>query len=212
MRLLVIGATGGIGGAVTGAALAEGHTVTALVRSAEKLGEVREQVRVVEGDLSDATVLATALDGQEAVISAIGSSPAKAQLDAPAEAMRNVAAAMETAGVRRLIGLAGGAVSVPGERKPVGGRIMSALVRLLARNVVEAKQREFEVVRRTSLDWTMVRPPRVVEGDPTGHVAIGLELGSFTVTQGDLGTAMVRLATGSDWIHQVPYVYQAPIR
>ena len=47
-------------------------------------------------------------------------------------------------------------MNVPGERKPLSGRITTALVRLLARNVVEAKQREFEVVSRSDLDWTMV--------------------------------------------------------
>jgi len=68
--------------------------------------------------------------------------------------MRSVLAAMESVGVRRLVGLAGGAVNVPGERKPITGRITTALVRLMARNVVEAKQREFDIVRRSGLDWT----------------------------------------------------------
>jgi len=206
MRVLVLGATGDIGTAVITAALNAGHEITAFVRSPDKLGPFRSRVRVVEGDIADADAVASAMAGQEAVISAMGSSPDQAQLDVPATVMSNVLAAMETAGVRRLVGLAGGAVNVPGERKPLSGRITSALVRLLARNVVEAKQREFDVVSGSGLDWTMLRPPRVVDGDPTGRVEIGPKLHGFRVTRGDVGAAMVTLASGSDCLRQAPYV------
>ncbi len=206
MKLLVLGATGDIGSAVVRAALANGHEVVAFVRSPDKLGELRDAVRVVQGDLADAEAISAAVAGHHAVISAVGSSPDKSQLDVPANATRHVVAAMKAAGVRRLVGLAGGAVDVPGERKPMSGRITTAFVRLMARNVVEAKQREFEVVRASGLDWTMVRPPRVVPGEPTGRVDIGDKLHGFQVASGDVGQAMVSLATGNDWLHMAPYV------
>ncbi len=209
MNLLIFGATGEIGEAVLKAAVTAGHDVTAFVRSSDKLGDVRDRVQVIQGDLTDAAAVASAMAGRDAVISAIGSSPDKAQLDAPATAVRLILAAMGSAGVRRFVGLAGGAVNVPGEWKPLSGRISSALVRLLARNVVEAKQREFEVVSRSDFDWTMVRPPRVVAGEPTRRVEIGPKLHGFQVTRGDLATAMVTLATGSDWLRQAPYVSEA---
>ncbi|MDQ3345944.1 MAG: NAD(P)H-binding protein [Chloroflexota bacterium] len=209
MKLLVLGATGDIGEAVLQAAVTAGHDVTAFVRSPDKLGDVRDRLQVIKGDLTDAAAVASAMTGTDAVISAIGSSPDRAQLDAPATAVRLILAAMGSAGVRRFVGLAGGAVNVPGEWKPLSGRITTALVRLLARNVVEAKQREFEVVSRSDLDWTMVRPPRVVAGEPTGRVEIGPKLHGFQVTRGDLATAMVTLATGSDWLRQAPYVSES---
>ncbi len=192
MKILVVGATGSIGSAAARAALTKGHQVTVFVRSPDKLGELRDQVRVIEGDLTDAEAVASAVLGHEAVISALGSSPDPVQLDLPAAAMRNLIAGMRAAGVRRLVGLAGGAVDVPGERKPLGGRIMTAIVKLFARNVVEAKQREFEVVRESDLDWTMVRPPNVVDGGPTGvQPVVGDRLSGFRITSGDLGLAMV---------------------
>jgi len=209
MNLLIFGATGDIGEAVLKAAVTAGHDVTAFVRSPDKLGDVRDRLQVIKGDLTDAAAVASAMTGTDAVISAIGSSPDRAQLDAPATAVRQILAAMGSAGVRRFVGLAGGAVNVPGEWKPLSGRISTTLVRLLARNVVEAKQREFEVVSRSDLDWTMVRPPRVVAGEPTGRVEIGPKLHGFQVTRGDLATAMVTLATGSDWLRQAPYVSES---
>lgn len=146
------------------------------------------------------------MPGHDAVISAVGSSPDRAQLDLPANGMRAVIDAMRAAGVRRLVGLAGGAVDVPGERKPLSGRITTAIVSLLARNVVEAKQREFDVVRASDLDWTMVRPPNVVPGPATGNVEIGDRLHGFRISSGDVGVAMVRLATSDAWLRRAPYV------
>lgn len=210
MKLLVIGATGVIGTAVVETALDAGHDVTVLVRSPEKLGEPAPRLRVVVGDVTDADRISAAVAGQDAVISALGSSPDRAQLEIPATGARHVLAAMERHGVRRLVGLAGGAVKVAGERKPISGRITSALVRLLARNVVEAKQREYEVVSASSLDWTMVRPPRVVEGPATGRVEIGTELHGFRLTSGDLASAMVDLAGSSSWVREAPYVSARP--
>jgi hypothetical protein len=113
---------------------------------------------------------------------------------------------MDRHGIRRLVGLAGGAVDVPGERKPLSGRLTSAMVRLLARNVVAAKQREFAVVHASDLDWTMVRPPRVTPGPPTGRVEVGDRLHNFRISSGDLAEAMVRIVAGRDWLRQAPYV------
>lgn len=206
MKLLVFGGTGDIGLAVVEAALQGGHEVTAFVRSPGKLGDLRERVRVVEGDLTDAESVRAALPGHDAVITALGSSPDAGQLDVPATAMRILVDAMRATGVSRLVGLAGGAVTLPGERKPLSQRVTSALVRLLARNVVEAKQRELAVVHASDLDWTMVRPPRVVEGGPSGRVEIGDRLHGFRVTRGDVGAAMVELATTSAHLREAPYV------
>lgn len=208
MRLLVVGATGSIGSAVVEAAHRAGHEVTVLVRSPEKVDQAGwgSRVRIRVGDLLDATAVADTLPEQEAVINAVGSSPDRDQLEVPATIMRNLLAGMDRHGIRRLVGLAGGAVDVPGERKPLSGRLTSAMVRLLARNVVAAKQREFAVVHASDLDWTMVRPPRVTPGPPTGRVEVGDRLHNFRISSGDLAEAMVRIVAGRDWLRQAPYV------
>jgi putative NADH-flavin reductase len=208
MRLLVVGATGSIGSAVVEAAHRAGHEVTVLVRSPEKVDQAGwgSRVRIRVGDLLDATAVADTLPEQEAVINAVGSSPDRDQLEVPATIMRDLLAGMDRHGIRRLVGLAGGAVDVPGERKPLSGRLTSAMVRLLARNVVAAKQREFAVVHASDLDWTMVRPPRVTPGPPTGRVEVGDRLHSFRISSGDLAEAMVRLVAGRDWLRRAPYV------
>jgi len=72
MNLVVLGATGRIGRLVVEQALAAGHTVTALVRSPEKLAVRDPNLHVVTGQATDPTALARVLDRADALISTLG--------------------------------------------------------------------------------------------------------------------------------------------
>src|SRR5712692_9041195 len=72
MNLVVLGATGGTGRLVVEQALAAGHTVTALVRSPEKLTLSNTNFRVIAGQATDPSAVSRAFDGADAVISALG--------------------------------------------------------------------------------------------------------------------------------------------
>ncbi len=72
LYLLVLGATGRTGRLVVEQALAAGHTVTALVRSPQKLTTSNSNLRVVTGDVTDTSALAGAMERADAVISTLG--------------------------------------------------------------------------------------------------------------------------------------------
>ena len=76
MNLVVLGATGGTGRLVVEQALAAGHTVTALVRSPEKLTLSNPSLRVIAGQATDPSAVSRAFDGADAVISVAGLAPA----------------------------------------------------------------------------------------------------------------------------------------
>ena len=206
MRIAVFGATGGIGAQVVTNALAAGHDVQALVRDPRKLaGDPR--VASVVGDLTDVDAVSRATDGTDAVIWAVGASRNAAdQVPIFESGARNLVAAMRERGVRRLVALSGAGVTVDGERKPLSGRLMSAVVRVAARHVYEAKRREYEVFKASDLDWTLVRPPRVVPGPASGRAVTGLELVGSTATQGDVAEAMVRLLEDATCLRAAPFV------
>src|SRR5260370_8811476 len=89
MNLVVLGATGGTGRLVVEQALAAGHTVTALVRSPEKLTLRNPNLHVIAGQATDRSAVSRALDGADALISTLGgtgswtSAPTPATLDPP---------------------------------------------------------------------------------------------------------------------------------
>jgi putative NADH-flavin reductase len=205
VRVTTFGATGRVGRYVVDAAREAGHELTMLSRSAEL--PVREGVTVVKGDIGDLEAVRRALAGSDAVISAVGPRHNTQEEELALEAgMRHVTQAMAEAGVRRLVVLSGAAVSVPGDRKPVIDTVASRFVRLMARHVVGAKQREYQVMVGTGLDWTALRPAIVTDGEARGYrLSLELRPGART-TRADVGQAMVDQLTDEEFVRQAPFV------
>ncbi|MDB4956933.1 MAG: Flavin reductase [Myxococcales bacterium] len=157
MRLLVLGATGNTGREILDRALARGHHVTAFVRSPEKLAPAAG-LAIVPGDPRDRAALAAALVGHDAVVSAIGMRPPKAFR--PHTLVADCAAAtvdaMGIAGVQRLA-IVSAAVLFP-ERG-----LVFAFFRWLLKHIARDLGAMEGVVRASALDWTIVRPPRLVQ-------------------------------------------------
>lgn len=131
MRLAVLGGTGKIGGLVVEQALAAGHEVTVLVRDRGRLPSLGEStlVRVVDGDVRDADVVARVVERADVVISALGpNGNTPDQVGLLGGAMSNTIEAMRRHGVKRIVNLSGAAVDAPGDRKPLLDWIASRIV------------------------------------------------------------------------------------
>ena len=208
--MTVFGASGDIGRHVVEELLDQRHRVTALVRDRDRLpADLAGRLRVVEGELPDERAIDEAVRGAGAVIWAVG--PTSNSADQPPlfeAAARALVGAMDRHRVRRLIALSGAGVTMPGERKPIAGRFMSRLVALAVRHVVAAKELEREVFTESKLDWTLVRPPRVVQGEARGRPILSERLRSPRVTHGDVALAMVTLLgpAGKAQVRRAPYV------
>ena len=101
MKILILGATGATGQLIVRDATASGHHVVALVRA--KASSNLPGAEVIEGDVRDEEALAHALNGCDAVVSALGTGMGVRDVDLLTVATRALVAAMTRAGVRRLI-------------------------------------------------------------------------------------------------------------
>ncbi len=166
MKLLLLGATGGIGRALIDQAIERGHTVTAFVRSPEKLGAARERLIPYKGDPHSVEELRAALPGHDAVISALGP-PGAGPTTIHRDCARSTVAAMEATGVRRLL-IVSAAVLFEGQ-----GPLYWLLRNTFLRNIAEDTGGMERIVRATQLAWTIVRPPALNDGRLTGkyHIA-----------------------------------------
>ncbi len=207
LKVLVIGATGGIGSHATQQAITAGHSVRALVRDASS--DLPAGVERMVGDLSDAGSVEEAVAGVDAVLWTVGATRnTHDQVQVFERAATNVVAAMRSQGVRRLIALSGAGVTIDGETKPLAGRLMSAFVALVVRHVVQAKRREYEVFSRSGLDWTLVRPPRVVAQPAMGKFVAGEKLVGRSISQADLAEFIIRELDDPQFVHKAPYISQ----
>lgn len=173
MKVLVIGASGAIGRAVTAEMLARGHTVTAATRSGAPVEGL--VVQAVTGDASDPASVARLAAGRDAVASATGP---RAELGEDPDASllgvaRGLAEGLRRAGVRRLV-VVGGAGSLevaPGQRLVDAPGFPPA-----AKPTALAHARALDEVYRGigDLDWTYVSPAGVTgPGERTGEFRIG---------------------------------------
>ena len=169
MRVAVFGAPGGTGRVVVREALAAGHDVTMLVRDESRLGSIDPSGRVVNGDALDAAAVATAVDGSDGVISAIGTR-GLGRSTVVTDCMTTIVAALP-AGCRLL------AVSTVGagdsaSQWPMAVRLT---VGTLLRNAIADHNGQERAIMASDLDWTIARCVGLTD-DPGGsdvHVRRG---------------------------------------
>lgn len=182
MRLAVFGATGRTGQPLVEQALQRGHEVVAFVRDPSGLpSAVREddRVAVVQGDVYTGEGIDRAVGGDgnpvDAVVSVLGQT-GDGPDDLLTEAGTHILAAMEHHGVDRFVTLIGAGVREEGESVSLGGKVMGALLKLLARAVLEDARDHVATVKTSETAWTVVRGPRLTEGPHTGQFRHGTDL------------------------------------
>lgn len=164
MLIALFGATGRVGGRFLEYALADGHTVRALVRDAGKLAP-RPGLEVVQGDVLDAPTVAAVIAGTDAVVSGLGGAGIADPGEAQSQGMRNIVAGMARHGVRRVLGVAGGGIldAVEG-----GLRHDQPSFPAVFKLVSERHKQAWHAMRDSGLDWTMVATGDIVPGERTG--------------------------------------------
>jgi len=210
MRIVVLGADGGVGRRAVGVAAEHGHEVVAGARGASgpppPAGVERREV-----DVRDRGAVREAVVGADAVLWCVGVTK-RSGPDVGRVGLAHVVRAATDAGVGRVVSVSGAGVTLPQDRKGRGARFVSALTRRLARDLVEDKEGEHALLAASGLAWTEVRPPRLVEGPATGRwvldtVAPGLR--DPAVAKVDVARAMVALAASQDWVGESPFLHRS---
>ncbi|GJD66128.1 NAD(P)-dependent oxidoreductase [Methylobacterium frigidaeris] len=170
-HLLVIGASQGIGLETVKAALGAGHRVRAFARSASKIELSDPHLERFPGDALSAPDIAGALDGIDAVVQALGV-PFR-DLFGPvrlfSDATNVLVPAMEKAGVRRLVAVTGFGT---GDSRDAIGPLQRLPFRLVFGRAYDDKDAQEMRIRRSSLDWTFVRPGVLTGGPATGRYQV----------------------------------------
>jgi putative NADH-flavin reductase len=200
MKLLVIGAGGETGEAVVEQALALGHEVTAFVHSPAEYK--RTDVRIVTGDARDRAVVLEAVRGQEAVLDTLGGHLPFLNTTLETDTALNVIGAMKDTGVRRLI-----ALSTIGEGESVRNvhsYYKHLFMTTLLRGVMKDKAGLEDAVKHSDLDWIVVRPPGLSNGDPKGIRIVRPETEEKVrfITRADVAHFMLQQLTSDEYLHE----------
>lgn len=202
MRVLVIGATGGSGRAAVDALVAEGHEVTAFARRASSVFVGRGGVRAVDGDATDAGDVDAAVGDQDAIVVTLGISEnalrvrlrgsSGTPLEVRSRGTAVVVAAMRRHGVRRLVVQSSYGVGETRDRLPFASRVVFALV---LRPQIADHERQEQIIRDSGLDWTIVQPVNLTDGDEAATTSRSGDVAGMKVSRRAVGALLAALAT-----------------
>src|SRR5438477_971406 len=173
VKIFVVGATGRTGLEVVNQALTRGHQVTAFVRSPEKMALQNERLAVVGGNAMNELELLGAMNNHDAVVSTLG----PREVFKPSSMLRDSATAttraMNHSGIKRLVALSA-AAHFPGIPNRIAGFVL--------RNHIRDSRAMEKIVQANGLDWTIVRPPRLTQGDYVTYRSVEDALPTFGFT------------------------------
>jgi len=172
-NILIIGANGGIGRQSVDLALKANHHVTAVLRDPAKLPLTHPNLTVVKGDIFHPETFHQYLSTADLVISAIGVSGGGFGSDKPttlySEGNATLIKAMEQAGTRRVIFISASAIEIS-PVLPFYVRFVEKFVvqKLLRHMYADLRQME-ALIKKSDLDWTIIRPPQLNDKAVTGQ-------------------------------------------
>ncbi len=207
MKLTIFGATGRTGIPLVQQALAANHTVCAFVRTPGKLPITHDQLTIVQGDATDPTAVEQAIIGADAVLSALGHTQGTPK-EMQTVATRNIVAAMQRHGVRRLVSLTGAGVAAPQDQPGLINHLISFALKTFAADVLRDAQGHAEVIRNSDLDWVIVRGPMLTEGPHTGQYRVGwVGVNTGTrIARANVADFMLKQVTDTTYLRQAPMI------
>ncbi len=202
MHIALFGATGGTGRQVLDQAIAQGHSVAALVRDPSKLEERAGLTRVV-GDVLDRDATRKCLEGADAVICVLGSHGSRE----PVEALgtRTILDAMQDTGVRRLIAVT--SLGVGDSREQINW-VFRLMMDLTLKPIMLAKEEQERLIKASGLDWTIIRPGGLTDGPRTGAYRFGRDrsIKGGRISRTDVADFVLRQLLDTTFVHQTPAV------
>ncbi len=205
MKLIIFGATGMVGKQLVQQALFNGDHVRAFGRNVYTTDYLQtENLQLVQGALFDETEVFNAINGCDAVLSAIGGASDGTD-KARTLGMKNIIKQMQKAGVKRIVGIGGLGVLNASENSL-----------LVDQNDYPAKfkavglehKKAFELLRESDLNWTFVCPPDIINEGPTGSFVTNAdyppEQNNYKINAGDLALFMLNELVKNEFVkHRV---------
>jgi len=170
MKLAIFGSTGKTGLELIKQALEQGHAVTAFVRDPARLAIEDEQLTLVTGDVFDAISVDQAVQGQDAVICALGAGSELKKTTIRTTGTTNIISSMQKNDVKRLMVVTAMGVGDSWNTLSLFNKFFFATLLKSSRDDHETQE---AAVKESGLDWTIVRPSGLTDTPRTGVYEFG---------------------------------------
>merc|ERR1712106_1038998 len=176
MKLAILGATGRTGIEAVKQALADDHTVTAVVRNPAKITLAHDNLKVVEANIFDQEDLKNQFAGHDAVVSCLGFPPQNPTVTGYMEATKAIVSAMKSSSVSRLV-LCHSWYTEEESRGKAWFIIRWVLIPMIKTVLNNMRETEIWLDAEADVDYTVVRPAGLTDAAVTE--------GEFKIAEGD---------------------------
>lgn len=212
MNITVFGANGKIGQHFIQIALQNGDKVKAYVRREGALTMQHSKLEVIVGSLTDEQQVAAAIQGQDAVVSTLGSplSMNRKVKDLPiTKAHETVLRVMEQLDVKRFITLATPTIKSTFDQK----QLVTVMPSIMAKQLFPTGYAEMKAIGKlilqSQVDWTVIRIANPnTNNDGKGYaISFGDTKGKFTVSRKNAAQCVYDAIRKQEWIGKMPIVF-----
>lgn len=198
MNILILGATGRVGSQIVSYALHDRHHVTVLVRTPEKIHINSENLTVIQGNVLNKNDIVRAMHGIDVVISALNTDGTTTL----SESMPLIIKAIENEGIQRIITI-GTAGILQSRTTPTVIRYQSSESKRKSTRAAEEHHKVYDMLEQSTLDWTIVCPTYLPEGEREGQYRIErnfLPEGGMKISVPDTAEFTYRQIESSDYV------------
>ena len=206
MNLLIIGGTGKTGQELVKQGLAQGHVITVLVRNPDKLKFDNPRLKIIKGNVLDPNSVETAIQGQDAVLSALGHKRFFIKTNILSEGTKNIINAMEKAHIRRFICIT--SLGINDSRFRLGLYYSLFVIPFILFFYFLDKSKQEKIIKQSGLDWTIVRPGQLTNGKKRTKYKHGTNVGHYIFTKmisrADVAHFMLNQIQDKTYLHKTP--------
>ena len=177
MKVAIFGATGKTGIEVVKQALEQGHTVTAFVRDPARLAIEDENLTFITGDVFDPVSVDQAVQGQDAVVVALGAGSDLQKTTVRTTGTINIIDSIQKNDVIRLMVVTAMGVGESWDDLSLFNKFFFATLLRSSRTDHEAQE---VAVKESGLDWTIIRPSGLTDTPRTGVYEVGEHISAAT--------------------------------
>ena len=207
-RVLIVGATGGTGRQLVAQALERGYAVTAFVRDPSRLQVDHPQLTVIQGDVLDYGSVEAAMRGQEAVLSALGHKRFFYPTRILSKGTRNILRAMEAHSVPRLV--CETSLGIGDSVGRMGLLFTFFVIPVILPFYFWDKTRQERMIARSNVEWVIVRPGMLTNGNMRGRYRHGRHVGGFfwtvRISRADVADFMLSQIVSDTYLRTAPGV------
>lgn len=202
MKITIFGATGGTGKQIVEQALEQSYEVKAFVRDPEKMTVNNPKLEIVKGDILDADSVDKAVEGVDGVLLALGS-----REPVLAKGTENIINSMKKYGAKRII--VESSYSMSGSPEGVArlkSQGMSDEQLAAVTSIFDDKTAQEKETRESGLEWLIVRPLALTDGEKTGKYRVGekLELTpESSISRADVADLMLKCLKSDQWLGKI---------